>query len=119
MSHFSNASAIASLDYFLTILIVMITVTFTLYLTMMFVVGAINRHSLHPISSLVPGEISSHPPLSSRYPQGVAFQDTIQPFKRPLTSLTIRQLKQRAKEAHIPKYSRMVKPQLVAALQAI
>jgi Rho termination factor, N-terminal domain len=109
MSHFSSSPAIASLDSFLTLLMVMITVVFSFYLTVMFTLGAISRYSLHPVSSSPSCSIQSFPPT--------AFQDTIQPFKRPLTHLTIRQLKQRAKEAHIPKYSRMIKSQLVAALQ--
>jgi Rho termination factor, N-terminal domain len=111
MSHFSNASAIVSLDSFLTILIILITVVFTLYLTVMFTLGAINRYSGASVPIPSPCESSS--------PPQIAFQDTIQPFKRPLTSLTIRQLKQHAKEAHIPNYSRMVKLQLIVALQAI
>jgi Rho termination factor, N-terminal domain len=51
--------------------------------------------------------------------QTPSFQDAIVPFKRPLTQLTIRQLKKRAKTACIPRYSRMRKPQLIAALQAL
>ena len=51
--------------------------------------------------------------------QTPSFQDAIVPFKRPLTQLTIRQLKKRAKTACIPRYSRMRKPQLIAALQVL
>jgi hypothetical protein len=119
MSHFSSSPAIANLDYFLTLLIIMITVIFSFYLTVMFTLGAIDRYSLHPAPSPSSSSSQSPPPRSSRYLQGVVFQDTIQPFKRPLAHLTIRQLKQRAKEAHIPRYSRMIKAQLVTALQAI
>jgi Rho termination factor, N-terminal domain len=109
MSHFSSSSAIASLDAFLTLLVVMITVIFSFYLSVMFALDAIDRYSLHPVSS------SSY--QSNQDIPAVVFQDTIQPFKRSLTHLTIRQLKQRAKEAHISKYSRMTKSQLVTALQ--
>jgi hypothetical protein len=109
MSHFASSPAIASFNDFLTLLMVMITVVFSFYLTMMFTLGAIDRYSLH----LSPSHCSG---LSQRS-SSVTFQDTIQPFKRPLTHLTIRQLKQRAKEVHIPKYSRMTKLQLITALQ--
>jgi len=51
--------------------------------------------------------------------QTPSFQDAIVRFKRPLTQLTIRQLKKRAKTACITRYSRMRKPQLIAALQAL
>jgi hypothetical protein len=110
MSHFSSSSAIASLDDCLTLLMVMIDVVFSFYLAVMFTLGAIDRYSLYPVSS------PSY--QSSQDVPAIVFQDTIQPFKRSLTHLTIRQLKQRAKEAHVPKYSRMTKLQLVAALQA-
>jgi Rho termination factor, N-terminal domain len=119
MSHFASSPEIASLDDFLTILMVVITVVFSFYLSVMFTIGAIDRYPLYPAPSHSSSSSQSPPPRSSRYSQGVVFQDTIQPFKRPLTHLTIRQLKQRAKEAHIPRYSRMIKSQLVTALQAI
>jgi Rho termination factor, N-terminal domain len=110
MSHFSSSSAIASLNDFLTLLMVMIVVVFSFYLAVMFALGAIDCYSLHPVSS------PSY--QSSQDVPAIVFQDTIQPFKRSLTHLTIRQLKQRAKEAHISKYSRMTKSQLVTALRA-
>jgi hypothetical protein len=118
MSYFSSSPAIASLDDCLTLLMVMITVIFSIYLTVMFTLGAIDRYSFHPALSRCSGSSQSSSSRASRYPQKVAFQDTIQPFKRSMMHLTIRQLKQRAKEAHIPKYSRMTKSQLVTALQA-
>ena len=40
-------------------------------------------------------------------------------FKRSLNWLTIRQLQKRAREARIPKYSRMPKLKMIAALQAV
>jgi Rho termination factor, N-terminal domain len=110
VSHFSSSSAIASLDDFLTLLMVMITVVFSFYLAVMFTLGVNDRYSLHRVSS------PSY--QSSQDVSAIVFQDTIQPFKRSLTHLTIRQLKQRAKEAHISKYSRMTKSQLVTALRA-
>jgi Rho termination factor, N-terminal domain len=110
MSHFSSSSAIASLNDFLTLIMVMIAVAFSFYLAVMFTLGAIDRYSLH---------LASSPSYqSSQDVPAIVFQDTIQPFKRSLTHLTIRQLKQRAKEAHISKYSRMTKPQLITALRA-
>jgi Rho termination factor, N-terminal domain len=110
MSHFSSSSAIASLNDFLTLLMVMIVVVFSFYLSVMFTLDAIDRYSLYPVSS------PSY--KSSQDVPAIVFQDTIQPFKRSLTHLTVRQLKQRAKEAHISKYSRMTKLQLVTALRA-
>jgi Rho termination factor, N-terminal domain len=110
MSHFLSSSAIASLNDFLTLLTVMIAVVFSFYLALMFTLGAIDRYFLHPVSS------PSY--QSSQDVSAIVFQDTIQPFKRSLTHLTIRQLKQRAKEVHISKYSRMTKSQLVTALRA-
>jgi hypothetical protein len=103
---FSSSSALSIIDDLLTDLIVIISVFFSLYLLMMFILGAIARCSPRPITVPVP------------IPAPIFFQDAIVPFKRPLTYLTIRQLKQRAKTAHIPRYSRMRKPQLIAALQA-
>ncbi len=103
---FSSSSATSIIYDLLTDLIVLISVFFILYLLMMFVLGAIARCSPRQITILVP------------IPAPIFFQDAIVPFKRPLTYLTIRQLKQRAKTAHIPRYSRMRKPQLIAALQA-
>jgi Rho termination factor, N-terminal domain len=104
---FSNSSAISMIDDLLTDLIVIISISFSLYLLVMFVLGAIARCSLRPIT--IPVQI----------PAPIFFQDAIVPFKRPLTQLTIRQLRQRAKEAKIPKYSRMLKLQLIAALQVL
>jgi hypothetical protein len=91
------------IDDLLTLLIVMLSLSFILYLVTMFVWGAIHRYRF-------PTSLNSKQTL---------IEDAIVPFKRPLTSLTIRQLKQRAKTAHIRRYSRMCKPQLIEALQAI
>jgi uncharacterized membrane-anchored protein len=91
------------IDDLLTLLIVILSLSFILYLATMFVWGAIHRYRFPTSLNL------QQPPI----------EDAIVPFKRPLTSLTIRQLKQRAKTAHIRCYSRMGKPQLIEALQAI
>ena len=104
---FSSSSAISMIDDLLTDLIVIISVSFCLYLLMMFILGAIARCS--PCQSTILIQI----------PAPIFFQDAIVPFKRSLTYLTIRQLKQRARTACIPRYSRMRKPQLIAALQAL
>jgi len=104
---FSNSSAVSMIDDLLTDLIVLISVSFSLYLLVMFVLGAIARCS--PCQSTILVQI----------PAPICFQDAILPFKRSLTYLTIRQLKQRAKTARIPRYSRMRKPQLITALQAL
>ena len=104
---FSSSSAISMIDDLLTDLIVIISVSFSLYLLMMFILGAIARCT--PCQSII----------LVRIPAPICFQDAIVPFKRSLTYLTIRQLKQRAKTARIPRYSRMRKPQLITALQAI
>ena len=104
---FSSSSAISMIDELLTDLIVIINVSFSLYLLVMFVLGAIHRCS--PCQISIPVQV----------PTPIFFQDAIVPFKRSLTYLTIRQLKQRAITACIPRYSRMRKPQLIAALQAL
>jgi hypothetical protein len=41
MSHFSSSPAIASLDSFLTLLMVMITIVFSFYLTVMFTLSIV------------------------------------------------------------------------------
>jgi hypothetical protein len=102
MEFISNPFILPSIDHFLTFLIVTIGVSFCLYLLLMFVLGAIAHH---------PSPDPPSPPQTSA-------QDVIRPFTRPLTTLTIRQLKQRARAAQIPYYSRMVKSQLISALQA-
>jgi hypothetical protein len=111
----SNSLTLSSFDHFLTSLIVIISVAFVIYLSAMFILSAVTRYPSQQISVSVLCSLPS--PLPSPLP--VRVQDMIRPFKRPLTHLTIRQLKQRAKEARIPKYSRMLKPQLIAALQVI
>jgi hypothetical protein len=102
MQFISHSLTLPSVDHFLMLLIVTIGVSFSLYLLLMFVLGAIARH---------PSPDHPSPPQTSA-------QDVIRPFNRPLTTLTIRQLKQRARAAQIPYYSRMVKSQLISALQA-
>lgn len=54
--------------------------------------------------------LTSEPALQPLEP---ASEDAIAPF----ATLTIRQLKERAKTAKIPRYGRMTKPQLLEALQ--
>jgi len=109
MLFFSSSSAISMIDDLLTDLIIIINVSFSLYLLVMFISGAIARYS--PCQILIPVPV--------QIPAPIFFQDVIVPFKRPLIYLTIRQLKQRAKTACIPQYSRMRKPQLIAALQVL
>ena len=104
---FSNSSAVSMIDDLLTDLIVLISVSFSLYLLVMFVLGAIARCTPCQSTILV------------RIPAPICFQDAIVPFKRSLTYLTIRQLKQRAKTARIPRYSRMRKPQLITVLRSL
>jgi hypothetical protein len=103
MQFISQPFTLPSVDHFLTFLIVTIGVTFCLYLLLMFVLGAIARHPS-----------PDHPS-----PLQTSAQDVICPFNRPLTTLTIRQLKQRARAAQISRYSHMVKSQLISALQAV
>lgn len=102
MQFFLSLPIYLIIDRFLTNMIVTISVLFVLYLLVMFILGAAHRASLPDRSC----------------PPPIVIQDIIQPFQRPLGKLTIRQLKQRAKAANIPNYSRMVKVQLIAALRA-
>jgi Rho termination factor, N-terminal domain len=100
---FFSFSILVPVDDLLTTLIVILSSSFILYLTVMFISGAVNRCQ-------APTRINAH---------RVPIQDVIVPFKRPLTGLTIRQLKQRARDARIRHYSRMRKPQLITALQGL
>jgi Rho termination factor, N-terminal domain len=95
-------STTVPIDDLLTALIRILGSSFILYLTVMFVLRALH-----------------HCMTTSLNRRKSPIQDAIVPFKRPLTGLTIRQLKQRARTAHIRRYSRMRKPQLIAALQAL
>jgi hypothetical protein len=95
-------STLVPIGDLLTALIIILGSSFILYLTVMFVLGA-----LHCFTA------------TSLNVKKTPIQDAMVPFKRSLTGLTIRQLKQRARTAHIRRYSRMRKTQLIAALQAI
>jgi hypothetical protein len=95
-------SILVPIDDLLTVLITILDSFFILYLTVMFVLGALHRFT-----------------ATSLNVKKTPIQDAMVPFKRPLTGLTIRQLKQRARTDHIRRYSRMRKPQLIAALQAL